>query len=159
VLVVPALCRLLLRSSRWPLGRGLVAAVVAVFGGAVACLLIWQLWVEGVSPFSQGASTLLAGVRVGWIAFMLSRGPLRPMEENPTSRLILWVYEPTLRLFLAHKFSFVMIPLMIVVIGAGAWFGLPTILAPAERVARSLGTEPNSLPGYVDLKHRLPGLR
>jgi Cu(I)/Ag(I) efflux system membrane protein CusA/SilA len=33
------------------------------------------------------------------------------------------------------------------------------ILYPAEQVARGLGAEPNSLPGYVDLKHRFPGLR
>ena len=28
-----------------------------------------------------------------------------------------------------------------------------------EQVARGLGAEPNQLPGYVDLKHRFPGLR
>ena len=51
------------------------------------------------------------------------------------------------------------VPLLIILLGAGAWFGLPTILYPAEQVARGLGAEPNELPGYVDLKHRFPGLR
>ena len=49
--------------------------------------------------------------------------------------------------------------LLIILLGAGAWFGLPTILYPAEQFARVLGAEPNELPGYVDLKHRFPGLR
>ncbi len=103
VLLVPALCRLLLRSSRWE--------------------------------------------------------RLRPIEENPTSRLILWLYEPMLRFLLAHKFTFMAAPLLIVLLGAGAWLGLPTILYPAEQLARGLGARPNDLPGYVDLKHRFPGLR
>jgi Cu(I)/Ag(I) efflux system membrane protein CusA/SilA len=89
----------------------------------------------------------------------MSRERLRPIEENPTSRLILWIYDPTLRFLLAHKFSFYAVPLFIIILGAGAWFGLPNILYPAEQFARGLGAEPNSLPGYVDLKHRFPGLR
>ncbi len=89
----------------------------------------------------------------------MSRERLRPTEENPTSRLILWIYEPVLRFLLAHKFSFIAVPLLIILLGAGAWFGLPLILSPAEEFARQLGTEPNELPGYVDLKHRFPGLR
>jgi Cu(I)/Ag(I) efflux system membrane protein CusA/SilA len=89
----------------------------------------------------------------------MTRERLRPIEENPTSRLILWVYEPTLRFLLAHKFSFAAVPLLIILLGAGAWFGLPTILFPLEQFSRGLGAEPNALPGYVDLKHRFPGLR
>jgi len=37
-------------------------------------------------------------------------------------------------------------------------FGLPTVLRPAERVVEMLGVRPNELPGYVSLKHTLPGL-
>jgi Cu(I)/Ag(I) efflux system membrane protein CusA/SilA len=101
----------------------------------------------------------MIGLAMGGLAYLMSRERLRPIEENPTSRLILWVYEPTLRFLLAHKFSFVAVPLAIILLGAGAWLGLPAILFPAEQVARGLGAEPNALPGYVDLKHRFPGLR
>jgi Cu(I)/Ag(I) efflux system membrane protein CusA/SilA len=89
----------------------------------------------------------------------MTRERLRPVEENPTSRLILAIYEPTLRFLLAHKFTFMAAPMLIIVLGAGAWFGLPTILYPMEQFGRLLGAEPNDLPGYVDLKHRFPGLR
>lgn len=159
VFLVPALCRLLLHSSRWSIRRSLLVASVAGVAGVVAAVLFWQPWVVTVSPLPLWATAPLMGALCAGFAFFLSRERLRPIEENPTSRLILWIYEPTLRFLLAHKFSFCAVPLGIILLGAGAWFGLPTILYPAEQLARGLGAEPNHLPGYVDLKHRFPGLR
>ncbi len=159
VLLVPALCRLLLHSSRWPLWRGLVAAGVAGSAGIMASIVFLHPWVEEVSPLPLWATASAFGLLVGLLAFFMTRERLRPIEENPTSRLILWVYEPTLRFLLGHKFTFMAIPLLIILLGAGAWFGLPTVLYPGEQFARGLGAEPNALPGYVDLKHRFPGLR
>lgn len=159
VFLVPTLCRLLLHSSRWPLWRALVAAGVAASAGIMACILFWQPWVDSISPFPLWTTAPAAGLIVGLLAFFMTRERLRPIEDNPTSRLILWAYEPTLRFLLAHKFIFMAIPLLIILLGAGAWFGLPTILYPGEQFARVLGAEPNALPGYVDLKHRFPGLR
>jgi Cu(I)/Ag(I) efflux system membrane protein CusA/SilA len=159
VFLVPALCRLLLHSSRWPLWRGLVAAGVAGSTGIMASVVFWHPWVDEVSPLPLWATASAVGLLVALLTFFMTRERLRPIEENPTSRLILWVYEPTLRFLLAHKFTFTAVPLLIIVFGAGAWFGLPTIIYPGEQFARSLGAEPNALPGYVDLKHRFPGLR
>lgn len=159
VFLVPALCRLLLHSSRWSLWRGMVAALVAGSAGSMASILFWRPWVDEVSPLPLWATAPLFGLLVGMLAFFMTRERLRPIEENPTSRLILWVYEPTLRFLLAHKFTFMSIPLLIILLGAGAWFGLPTILYPGEQLARSLGAEPNAIPGYVDVKHSFPGLR
>lgn len=159
VFLVPALCRLLLHNSRWPVWCGLVAAGVAGSVGIMASILFWHPWVDEVSPLPLWATAPAVGLLVGLLAFFMSRERLRPIEENPTSRLILWVYEPTLRFLLAHKFTFMAIPLLIILLGAGAWFGLPTILYPSEQLARGLGAEPNALPGYVDLKHRFAGLR
>ncbi len=159
VLLVPALCRLLLHSTRWPLWRGLVAGGMATIAAAFAIVLFWHPSIESVSPFPLWATASATGLLFGGLVFAMSRERLRPIEQNPTSRLILWMYEPTLRFFLAHKFSFMAVPLILILLGAGAWFGLPTILYPAEQAARSLGAEPNQLPGYVDLKHRFPGLR
>lgn len=159
VFLVPALCRLLLHNARWPLLRGLAAATAAGIAGAVTTALFWDLWLDEVLAFPLWVSAAAVGLFIAVITFLMTREHLRPVEENPTSRLILWVYEPTLRFLLAHKFSFLAVPVLIVLLGAGAWFGLPTILYPAEQFSRALGAEPNDLPGYVDLKHRFPGLR
>jgi Cu(I)/Ag(I) efflux system membrane protein CusA/SilA len=159
VFLVPALCRLFLKTSRWPMRSQWLAAAVGGLGGVAAGLVFWDPWIASVVPLSKWAGVPLSGLVGGGLAWLLSRERLRPIEASPTSRLILFFYTPTLRFLLAHKLSFLAVPLVIVVLGAGAWFGLPTILVPAERLARVLGTEPNDLPGYVDLKHRLPGLR
>jgi Cu(I)/Ag(I) efflux system membrane protein CusA/SilA len=159
ILLVPALCRLLLSTSRWPLWKGAVVAIVSGLATAAFCAAFWQPWIAPISPLPLWLVAPAAGVLVGVMAFAMSRERLRPIEENPTSRLILALYEPTLRFLLAHKFSFIAVPILICVLGAGAWFGLPTILYPVEQLARGLGAEPNDVVGYVDLKHRFPGLR
>ena len=84
---------------------------------------------------------------------------LRPVDENPVSRFILWIYKPTLRLFLKHKFSFLSVPLLIMALGIGAWIGLPTILQPLESASKTLGADLNQVPGYVDAKHTMTGLK
>jgi Cu(I)/Ag(I) efflux system membrane protein CusA/SilA len=159
VFLVPALCRLLLHSLRWPLWRGLIVAGVAGAMAAVCTIAFWHPWLAGLSPLPLWATAPLAGLLSGGLAYLMSRERLRPIEENPTSRFILWLYTPTLRFLLAHKLSFMGVPLVIILLGAGAWFGLPTILYPLEQAARGLGAEPNAFATYVDLKHRFPGLR
>jgi Cu(I)/Ag(I) efflux system membrane protein CusA/SilA len=159
VLLVPALCRLLLHSARWPLWRGAIVAAAAGIAGVAATVVFWEPWLERASAFPLWATAVGAGLLISVLALVMTRERLRPVEENPTSRAILWVYEPVLRFLLAHKFTFMALPATIILLGAGAWFGLPTILYPAEQFARVLGAEPNDVPGYVDLKHRFPGLK
>ncbi|MGV3486950.1 MAG: efflux RND transporter permease subunit, partial [Planctomycetaceae bacterium] len=154
VLLVPALCRLLLHSSRWPRRRSLLVAAIAGLAGAVACALFWDPWVSDYSQYSLAATSAVVGLIVATLVYLMSRERLRSIEQNPTSRLILWIYEPILRFLLEHKFLFMSIPLLIIVLGAGAWFGLPTILFPAGQLSRGLGAGPKEVPGYVDLKHR-----
>ncbi|MBL9085472.1 MAG: efflux RND transporter permease subunit [Planctomycetales bacterium] len=159
VLLVPALCRLLLHTTRWPRRRGIIVASVTATATALAVIAFWQSWIQHASPLPLWATAATAAVAVATATYLLSRERLRPIEENPTSRMILAVYEPVLRFLLEHKFSFAMAPIAIIVLGIGAWVGLPVVLAPLEQGARMLGAEPNDLPGYVDLKHRFPGLR
>lgn len=159
VFLVPALCRMLLRTSGWNRRRGMAVALAAGGIGALAPVLLWSQLLSESASWSLGVVSLLTGLAVMALTYVMTRERLRPIEENPTSRAILWFYEPTLRFLLAHKFSFAAVPILIIILGAGAWFGLPTVIYPAEQLARSLGAEPNDLPGYVDLKHTFPGLR
>jgi Cu(I)/Ag(I) efflux system membrane protein CusA/SilA len=159
VMLVPALCRLLLSSSRWPRWQGLVVALAAGLAGGWAAYFFLPYETLTFTVIPRALAVTMSGLAIAGLAYLMSRERLRPIEENPASRFILWAYEPTLRFLLDHKFSFAAVPVIIILLGAGAWFGLPTILYPLEQAARGLGAEPNDVPGYVDVKHRFPGLR
>jgi copper/silver efflux system protein len=158
IFLVPMLARLLLRSdpkSRLTsIAMGLaIAAIFSVLAG-----FVWYDKIYQQIAWSRVWIATVAGL-IGFAAgYMLGRERLRPIEENPVSRLIHWVYEPALRLFLAHKFGFLVAPASVVLIGMGAWIGLPTMLRPIERGANLLGTDLNEIPGYVDAKHVFTGL-
>ena len=81
------------------------------------------------------------------------------MEDNPVSRFVRWLYGGRLRFALNHKLLSLSFPAMIFVVGLGAWIGLPTVLQPVEKLARSVGGELNNVPGYVDAKHLFTGLQ
>lgn len=157
--LVPLLCRLLLRSSHWRRSLSLAAVGLASVGSSLAVLIGWDYGLADQLPVGRWTAATVAGVLAGVLVWLLSRERLRPIEENPTSRLILFVYTPTLRFFLDHKATFLAIPALIMVLGAGAWLGLPFVLRPFETLSRSLGAEPHEFPGYVGLKHTFPGLR
>jgi copper/silver efflux system protein len=158
VLFVPLLSRLLLRSSRASRTTQVLAGFAAA---ALAALLAGVVWPEVLTQWLPiplagiVAAAVVLGFAAGW---QMARERLRPIEENPVSRLIHWVYEPTLRLFLQFKTAFLVLPASVVVIGLGAWWGLPTVLAPFERAARGLGADLDEVPGWVAFKHLLPGL-
>ncbi|MEO9594346.1 efflux RND transporter permease subunit, partial [Rhodopirellula bahusiensis] len=159
VTIVPTLCQLLLRSANYRKQTGVIAAIAgaALFG--LTAFFVWGHHVvdEFDLPLSAVAATAtMLGAVAGW---MLTRERVRPTDENIVSRSIVWVYRPTLSLFLRHKFAFLLLPSFIVLMGLGGWFGLPFVVAPFERVVQKLGVRPNELPGYVDLKHTFTGLQ
>ena len=159
VTLVPMLSRLFLASSNVKGRPRLISAATfgLIMGGM--CFFLWGDAASQHLPVGKGilsVVSLLAGALI--VVWMLSER-LRPVDENPISRLILWVYEPTLHCLLRHKPAFLLVPVLLMVAGAGAWFGLPVVLQPVERSVRMLGTEPNEVPGYVSLKHTLTGLK
>lgn len=158
ITLVPALCRLMLRSAKRSRSSSLVAtAALAVIAG----VLVYFVWADeilatyGLAPWASTTMAVLLGGMAGW---QMSRERIRPIDESIVSRSIVRAYVPTLRFFLAHKVLFSTIPIAILLLGLGAYVGLPTVLRPAERAAEVLGVKPNELPGYVDFKHRFSGL-
>lgn len=158
VTVVPVLARLVLRSSRPSrLGSLLAAsggaAVMAVLGG-----LVWQ---EQLTAATGAAGRLVtAGLAAigGLSGWWLSRERLTPIDGNPASRFVRWLYAGRLRLALDNKGLMLLFPALLFALGLAAWIGLPTLLAPLERFARACGAELNDVPGYVDAKHTFTGL-
>ncbi|NQV28264.1 MAG: efflux RND transporter permease subunit [Rhodopirellula sp.] len=159
LLLVPLLSRLLLRTSQWRLWLSYAVTGVAAVGSFAAVLIGAQYGLTEQLPVGTLTAATILALLMGGGVWLLTRERLRPIEENPTSRLILFFYTPLLRFFLSHKLTFMAAPALIMVLGLGAWTGLPTVLRPFESVCRSLGAEPHAFPGYVALKHSLPGLR
>ena len=159
VTVVPMLCRVFLRSARTP--RWGSAAAAAAFGGLAAalCFFVWGERVERWLPLGlpwMTAISAIVGFLIGW---WMSREKIRPMDENPVSRFVRFLYAGRLRTALNHKLTMLAFPAAVVVLGLGAWIGLPAVLGPVEKVFASLGADLNDVPGYVDAKHVFTGLK
>jgi Cu(I)/Ag(I) efflux system membrane protein CusA/SilA len=159
VVVVPMLCRVFLKTSR--AGRLSSMAAGSGFAGlsAALCYFVWGHHVEAWTSVGLLWATVGSGVIGFPIGWWMSREKIRPSDENPVSRFVLWLYAGRLRLALRHKVLMLSIPMTIFVIGMGAWIGLPTVLRPVERVAGMLGADLNDIPGYVDAKHAFTGLK
>jgi len=159
VTLVPLLSRLLLSSSNIKQTTRVVGATTLALLLGISCWFLWGEQVAAHLPFGAGILAALTSAIGGLLGFFTLGERLRPAAENPVSRLILGVYEPTLRLFLRQKTAFLAAPTLLVLLGMGAWLGLPGILKPFEKFTQKLGTDMNQVPGYVQFKHVFTGLK
>ncbi|MEX0793507.1 MAG: efflux RND transporter permease subunit [Pirellulaceae bacterium] len=159
VIIVPMLCRLLLRSSNYSRRGGLLAGLAGGLIAAATCYFVWSdrltEWM-GLSLLPMISLTALLGFAGG---YWLAREKIQPIDDNPVSRFVRWLYAGRLRFALRRKALMLSFPALIFVLGVGAWIGLPTILRPVERAFNVLGADLNEVPGYVDAKHTFTGLR
>jgi Cu(I)/Ag(I) efflux system membrane protein CusA/SilA len=159
VVVVPTLCRIFLRSTRQPKWASFAAALGFAAVSGSLCYFVWGAAIERGASLSLPWATA-AAVAIGFLAgWWMTRERIRPMEENPVSRFVRWVYAGRLRLALQRKVLMLSFPVVIFFLGLGAWIGLPTVLRPVERVVAMFGVNLDNLPGYTDAKHIFTGLK
>tara|TARA_R110002049_G_scaffold288423_1_gene470851 strand:- start:16596 stop:20111 length:3516 start_codon:yes stop_codon:yes gene_type:complete len=159
VTIVPALCRLMLRSSVRRKSTALIAGISLAGLLGVASHFLWGSRLAERFGLETWVVTVIAatiGLIGGW---QLMRERIRPIEEIPSSRFVRWIYAARLRHALNHKAFALSFPLVLLIIGVGAYVGMPTILRPVEKVANLFGAELNDFPGYVDAKHVFTGLQ
>ncbi|QDV59144.1 efflux RND transporter permease subunit [Rosistilla oblonga] len=159
VTIVPALCRLMLRSNVRRKSTALVAALsLSGLLGAAAHFLWGSRLAErfGFETWIVTAIAATMGFIGGW---QLMRERIRPIEEIPSSRFVRWIYAARLRHALNHKAIALSFPAVLLVVGVGAYVGMPTVLRPIEKVANLFGADLNDFPGYVDAKHVFTGLQ
>jgi Cu(I)/Ag(I) efflux system membrane protein CusA/SilA len=149
--VVPPLASLLLRSRR----TGWIAAGTAalVLGSATAAVW-WKA--DQIHPAFAGSTASIeqylgwsatvtggaAGLVVALLVLIILRERIWPIEQNPTSRLIHWIYEPTLRWVLHHKVVFLAVPVALVVWGLSIWLGWGALIGPLVWPLEQLGLSP-----------------
>ena len=159
VTIVPALCRLMLRSSVRRKSTAMVAALsLSGLLGAASHFLWGSRLAErfGLETWIVTTVATVIGFVAGW---QLLRERIRPIEEIPSSRFVRWIYAARLRYALNHKAVALSFPLMLLIIGVGAYVGMPTVLRPVEKFANLFGADLNDFPGYVDAKHVFTGLQ
>jgi copper/silver efflux system protein len=165
--VVPPLAALLLRSRRigWA-----TALTTALLSGASVAASWWfadrfhpavgdfTAYVEGYLDWSTAAAAAAAGAGVALLVLVILRERIRPIEQNPTSRFIHWVYEPTLRWVLHHKALFLAVPLALVVWGLSVWLGWGVVLGPLLWPLEQLGLSPRQWTAAWGLHLALAGV-
>ena len=159
VTVLPMLCRVFLKSARAPRWAGGLAAIGMACLAASLSHFVWGSHLEewmSIDLVWITASAGLIGLVLGW---WLTRERIRPIDQNLASRGVRLLYGARLRFALNNKLLMMALPVFIVILGLGAWLGLPTVLRPLERFSKSLGTDLNETPGYVEAKHAFPGLK
>jgi Cu(I)/Ag(I) efflux system membrane protein CusA/SilA len=123
------------------------------------CYFVWGDHIEEWTLLSPGWATAAAAAIGFFGGWWMTREKIRPIEGNPVSRFVLFLYAGRLRTALKHKLLMLSIPAAIVVVGLGAWIGLPTVLRPIEKLVALVGANLNQVPGYVQAKHTFTGLK
>ncbi|QEG01491.1 Cation efflux system protein CusA [Stieleria maiorica] len=159
VTIVPAMSRLMLRSAKYRKRTASVAGVsFAALLGAAAHFMWGGRLAEhfGIDSWMVTFAATIVGFIFAW---QLLRERIRPIEEIPSSRFVRWLYAARLRQALNHKVFALSFPALLLVVGLGAWIGMPAVLRPVEKVANVFGADLNQFPGYVDAKHVFTGLQ
>ncbi len=149
--VVPFLCFLLFRPVRWK--RSITAALALGIGllATLATRLAFQWGLAG-SPGTGWLIPAAVGVGVALCVVRMTRERFLPLEENLVSRLVARAYVPTLAWILAHKKTFLLVPVGILFVGMSVWLGLGTTLHPLG-VALNLFARAPASPELKRLMH------
>ncbi|MCA9012149.1 MAG: efflux RND transporter permease subunit, partial [Planctomycetaceae bacterium] len=159
VTIVPALSRLMLRSANYRKRTAAVAAIALAGLLAAVSHFLWGARVADYFALPVWMVTVVAGLIGFLFGWQFLRERIRPIEEIPSSRFVRWLYAARLQQALNHKAFALSFPAMLLVLGVGAFIGLPTVLRPVEKVASIFGADLNQFPGYVDAKHVFIGLQ
>lgn len=141
ITVVPFLCYLLFRPVRW---RGRITAALAIGTGLLAALATQAAFSWGLSS-GPGSGWLIAaavGVGMALCVVRMTRESFLPLEKNRVSRRIAQVYVPALSWVLAHKKTFLIVPVLLLFTGLSIWLGIGKTLYPVE-AAVNLVAEPD----------------
>lgn len=133
LMVVPLVCYFLFRPVRW--SRRTVFVAAGAFG-LVAAVLIHMVFMRALagSHYSGWPMAMAAGAIVGLAFVRMTRERFLPLEANPVSRGIARVYVPVLRWILAHKKTYLIAPVTVLLAGLTIWLGIGTVLAPVQWV-------------------------
>lgn len=144
ITVVPFLCYLLFRPTKW---RTQTTIAVAFFCGVLAAFVTHALFDWGFAPGGERGwlIAIAVGIGVALSVLRMTREKFVSLEENPVSRVIARAYKPSLRWVLNNKRTFMIAPLAVLFMGMSVWLGIHRTLYPLEWVANLFSHEKASL--------------
>ena len=127
--VVPLACYFLFRPVKWSKRTvWIIAAVLGVVSVFAAHLIF--MWALSSGHYSGWPMSIVVGVIVALGFVRMTREKFLPLEASPVSRGIASVYTPVLRWILAHKKTYLVAPVTILLTGLTIWLGIGTMLSP-----------------------------
>ncbi|MCK6478520.1 MAG: hypothetical protein L6Q35_17010, partial [Phycisphaerales bacterium] len=141
-------------SKRLSLLLGIATGVAAAF--AAHFLLMWGF--ERESHYSGWPTSIAIGIMVAAAVYRMGRERLLPLESNLVARGIAAVYRPTLTRVLAHKASFLTIPVALTLLGVTIWQGFERIASPIASASRSVGLDVTATGAWQRLAATFPGI-
>jgi Cu(I)/Ag(I) efflux system membrane protein CusA/SilA len=153
--IVPSLALVTLRD---PTLRRRTRVILAALAGLAAAAGV-KLWLAGGFGIPTGWPTAAAaGLIVGAAVLRITSERILPLDQNPTSRLILRAYEPSLRWVLAHKKTFLVVPTVLILLGLTTWLGFGRVFGPAGDGLAKLGIDVRGTRAWTSAFHAFPGL-
>ncbi len=158
ITVVPVLSYYLLKPVVWSKQRSLlVGCTVGLL--TIVTLRLAVAWGLGLSGVWTGWPTAIgAGFLVTALIYRMARERLQPLEENSVSRAIFVVYKPALRWVLAHKGTFLLLPVAVILIGVTVWLGFDRMASPIKVAMNAFGIEPTKWSAWQRIERTFPGI-
>ncbi|MBI3864949.1 MAG: efflux RND transporter permease subunit [Planctomycetia bacterium] len=158
ITIVPVLCHFLLRPVVWTRRRSLIVASCAGVAAMLALrgFIVWGLKLPGT--WSGWPTAVGVGVIVGLLVYRMGRERLLPLEENRVSRIVFAFYKPSLRWVLAHKATFLMLPLALILLGTTVWLGFDRVTTPIQAGLRVAGFDTSKWETWKRLDRVFPGI-
>ncbi len=149
--VVPPLASALLKHRR--IGRASALSVAALLGlvaglswhHAAALHRTVEMFTQSIERYlgwSEVMTAVVIGLTLALLAYVALRERIRPIEKNPTSRLIHRLYKPTIRWVLRNKMLFLCLPTAIVVWGLSIWLGWGMLVGALIWPLEQIGMQP-----------------
>lgn len=158
ITIVPVLCHFLLRPVVWTRRRSLIVASCAGVAAMLALrgFIVWGLKLPGA--WSGWPTAVGVGVIVGLLVYRMGRERLLPLEQNLVSRFVFAWYKPSLRWVLAHKATFMTLPLALILLGSTVWLGFDRVTTPIQLGLRAVGYDLSKSETWQRLDRIFPGI-
>ncbi|MFO1045835.1 MAG: efflux RND transporter permease subunit [Planctomycetaceae bacterium] len=158
ITIVPVLCHFLLRPVVWTRRRSLIVASCAGVAAMLALrgFIVWGLKLPGA--WSGWPTAVGVGVIVGVLVYRMGRERLLPLEQNLVSRFVFAWYKPSLRWVLAHKATFMTLPLALILLGSTVWLGFDRVTTPIQLGLRASGYDISKSETWQRLDRIFPGI-